>query len=66
MGQEAGEKWTAAAYLQPTLLLPPTLLAGDGGWVGARPRHWIATVCGLAMTGAGAAGLLCDDGKNSP
>ncbi len=31
MGQEAGEKWTAAAYLQPTLLLPPTLLAQQGG-----------------------------------
>ena len=26
MGQEAGEKWTAAAHLQPTSLLPSTLL----------------------------------------
>ena len=27
MGQKAGKKWTAAAVLQPTFLLPPTLLA---------------------------------------
>ena len=26
MGQKAGKKWTAAAVLQPTFLLPPTLL----------------------------------------
>jgi len=31
MGQKAGKKWTAAAVLQPTFLLPPTLL-GFGGW----------------------------------
>ncbi|MDP2817631.1 MAG: hypothetical protein Q8O29_05015 [Polaromonas sp.] len=27
MGQKAGEKWTVAAALQPTFLLPPRLLA---------------------------------------
>jgi len=26
MGQKAGEKWTVAAALQPTFLLPPRLL----------------------------------------
>ncbi|MDP2816709.1 MAG: hypothetical protein Q8O29_00215, partial [Polaromonas sp.] len=29
MGQKAGEKWTVAAALQPTFLLPPRLL---GAW----------------------------------
>ena len=29
MGQEAGEKWTAAAHLQPTPLLPRRLLSDD-------------------------------------
>ena len=29
MGQKAGEKWTVAAALQPTFLLPPRLLGEE-------------------------------------
>jgi len=36
MGQKAGEKWTVAAALQPTFLLPPRLqgdkLASGATW----------------------------------
>ena len=35
MGQKAGKKWTAAADLQPTFLLPPTLQGAnqsDASW----------------------------------
>lgn len=32
MGQEAGEKWTDAAHLQPTSLLPPRLLTHTGAF----------------------------------
>jgi hypothetical protein len=59
MGQKAGEKWTAAAALQPTFLLSPTLLAaflgvrtvigeqGAAQWRAARiatPRQRLAAI----------------------
>ncbi len=59
IGQKAGEKWTGAAALQRTFLLPPTLLAtlagstkdlGPTGFPAMKPVFFQ----GLACTGASA------------